>query len=163
MANFASLTKSFQLFSAGSLFIVPKTLMTPKDQITNRVEVFAHLVPETIEGDGDPVQVQCVYYTFGNATPDAPPTGGLMEITFASPAGQNNDGVIHALGLREVGVGNALSGLVLTFNFQANEVNVSASGSSGSVVQPGDGGTGEDTNYEEEIYGLTFAVRASNL
>ncbi len=159
--EFASLKKSFQIYSAGSILIKPLTLVTPKDQVTNRAEVFAELSAVTTEGTSEPVQVHCTYYQFGNVSPTDPPTTALMEVTFASPNGQNNTDVVTALGLREVGVGNVLSGLVFDFNFQSNIVNVSASGSSGSVVQPGDGGTGEDTNTEEEITNLPYAVRNS--
>ncbi len=163
VSEFASLSRSFEIISAGSVLIQPQILMTPPDQITDRAAVFANLTVGGIGVAPSPVQVSCEYITYGSADIGDPPTGARMEVTFASTGGQNDDAIIQALGLRGIGVGNVLAGLVFTFNFQTNVVDIQANGSEGTVAQPGEDSGGENTDYQEQIYGKRYAIRVNSL
>ncbi len=159
--NFASLSKSFQILSTGLVNIVPQTLITPRDQITDFVEVFGYIQAQTTEGDATPVQVLMTYTTSGQATPDSPPTNGVLSVSFSSSTGQNNDSIIRALGFREVSQGHVLSDLEFDFNFIVSSVDIAGAGGDGGTIYPGDGGTTEDTTYEEKIYNRVFTVTRS--
>ncbi len=161
--EFASLNRSFEILSAGSILIQPEILMTPSDQITNSVDVFATLMTTGVGTSSDPVQVSCRYITYHQTTDiSKPPIAARMEVTFSSTTGQNDAAIIQALGLREIGVGNVLSGLIFTFDFQTQIVDISASGSAGLVVQPGEDSGGQNTDYQEQIYGKRYAIRISS-
>ncbi len=160
--EFANLRKAFQVFSAGSVYIYPVTLVTPSDQVTSRAEVFGYIAAETEEGLSEPVAVLMSYETSGNALPTDPPTHGTLAISFSSPTGQNNAPIIRALGFRQINQGNVLSELEFDFNFITGSVDIAGAGASGGTIQPGDGGTTESTGSEEKLYNRVFIVQQNN-